>query len=385
MEASVTVNGRARPLGRVGGHVTLLDWLRDVGFTGSKEGCAEGECGACAVLVARPGRRRSGPGGPRSTPVSCRRPALEHQEVVTAEGLGDARSRCTRCSGRWRIRGGSQCGYCTPGFVCSMAAEFYRSDRRRRPDGDARRAAEPGRPRGRQAAAERATVDGPDPTAPGDGAGPRARAERLRPARPVAETCAAARVTGRSGTPPTRCGAPCRRPVVHRMRNRPRAAAPSTRIDSSHGGFVRPGDLDEALALLADDPDARLVAGSTDWGVELNIRHARAGLTIGIDRLPELRHLEIGDDCDRHRRRDEPDRGGARARRPGPAAGRTVSAVRVPADPQRRDHRWQPGHRLADRRHPPALLALDARSCWRPAAASARCRWPTTSPATGSP
>ena len=39
------------------------------------------------------------------------------------------------------------------------------------------------------------------------------------------------------------------------------------------------------------------MAGSTDWGVELNIRHARAALTIGIDRLAELRTLEIGDDA----------------------------------------------------------------------------------------
>ncbi len=55
-------------------------------------------------------------------------------------------------------------------------------------------------------------------------------------------------------------------------------------------------DLAGALELLAVHPDARLVAGSTDWGVELNIRHARAALTIGIDRLEELREFSVGAD-----------------------------------------------------------------------------------------
>ena len=54
VEPRVMVNGQPYELGDVGGHVTLLDWLRSSGFTGSKEGCAEGECGACAVMVARP-------------------------------------------------------------------------------------------------------------------------------------------------------------------------------------------------------------------------------------------------------------------------------------------------------------------------------------------
>ena len=82
----VTVNGRQRPMVGVSAHTSALDWLRGIGLTGSKEGCAEGECGACAVLLATP----RDDGGTDWTAVnSCLVPAaaLDGQEVVTAEGF----------------------------------------------------------------------------------------------------------------------------------------------------------------------------------------------------------------------------------------------------------------------------------------------------------
>ena len=124
----VCVNGEFRALGEVGGEITLLDWLRGGGLTGTKEGCAEGECGACAVVVLKPDAD-----GDRSTWTainSCLVPAaaLDGQEVVTAEGLGTP-AALHPVQREMAVRGGSQCGYCTPGFVCSMAAEFYRRGR----------------------------------------------------------------------------------------------------------------------------------------------------------------------------------------------------------------------------------------------------------------
>ena len=86
---SVTVNGRPRPITDVPAHTTVLDWLRGLGLTGSKEGCAEGECGACSVLVARPAPEDAA--RTEWTALNaCLVPAaaLDGQEVVTAEGLG---------------------------------------------------------------------------------------------------------------------------------------------------------------------------------------------------------------------------------------------------------------------------------------------------------
>ena len=84
----ITVNGQSRSLTDVPLHTTALDFLRGCGLTGCKEGCAEGECGACSVMVARPGL---------STPTewvainACLVPiaSLDGQEIVTAEGLGE--------------------------------------------------------------------------------------------------------------------------------------------------------------------------------------------------------------------------------------------------------------------------------------------------------
>jgi xanthine dehydrogenase small subunit len=251
-EPGISVNGRKVALGRLPAHTTLLHWLRALGLTGAKEGCAEGECGACSVLVARPGL---------DTPTewvalnSCLVPvaSLDGQEVVTAEGLGE-RDALHPVQQELAERGGSQCGYCTPGFVCSMAAEYYRASRRNGPQ----------------------DVDGFDLHAIG---GNLCRCTGYRPIRD------AARALG---------GPEADDPLAAR-RAAPAPAARPTRTVLGSTSFVRPGDLGEALQLLADHPEAVPVAGSTDVGVEVNLRGRRDELVMAIDALPELRELETGD------------------------------------------------------------------------------------------
>jgi xanthine dehydrogenase small subunit len=282
--ARVMVNGRPRELGEVGGHVTLLEWLRGSGLTGCKEGCAEGECGACAVLVARD----DGPDRTRWVAINaCLVPAaaFDEQEVVTAEGLGQP-GRLHPVQREMAERGGSQCGYCTPGFICSMAAEYYRPDRRpavtgapgHGPNGSGSPATANGeRPAGDVSADEEHGPNGFDLHAM---SGNLCRCTGYRPIRdaayalgqPTADDPFLARLAAPAPTPA------------------------ATASSNTQGRYVRPASLTEALALLAAEPEAQLVAGSTDWGVELNIRHTRAALSVGIDRIAELRELTVGRD-----------------------------------------------------------------------------------------
>jgi xanthine dehydrogenase small subunit len=79
-------------------------------------------------------------------------------------------------------------------------------------------------------------------------------------------------------------------------RDKPPPGVAATRFSYNGTEFVRPSNLAEALALMAQRPDAVLVAGSTDWGVEVNLRGARAALVVAIERLPELRGFAVDDD-----------------------------------------------------------------------------------------
>jgi xanthine dehydrogenase small subunit len=260
----ILVNGEHRPVVDIEPHVTALDWLRDQGFTGAKEGCAEGECGACSVMVSRP----DGDGRTRWTALNaCLVPvlALDGQEIVTAEGLGTP-GALHPVQKEMAQRGGSQCGYCTPGFICSMAAEYYRPDRT---------PADPST-NGKRVADHEHGPNGFDLHAL---SGNLCRCTGYRPIRDAAY---ALDVPPATDTFAQRCAMPA-------------PAAPATRVRRGDAEFIRPADLSAAVALLAEQPDATVVAGCTDWGVEVNLRGTRAPMVVAVDRLPELRTFVVDD------------------------------------------------------------------------------------------
>lgn len=272
--AEVTINGAAT---RFDGppHTNALDFLRGQGLTAAKEGCAEGECGACAILVARP----DDSGGTRWTSInSCLLPAaaLDGGEVVTAEGLAEG-GTVHPVQEEMAVRGGSQCGYCTPGFISSMAAEYYRPER----------AADAGSESG-DAGDHRCGPNGFDLHSL---SGNLCRCTGYRPIRDAAYAL----------------GQPSAEDALAARRDRPAPAPVATdyvRADTATGKigrYRRPTDLAEAVEILAAEPEVTVVAGATDWGVEVNIKGARAKNLLAVDRLPEMRgirrtadHIELG-------------------------------------------------------------------------------------------
>jgi xanthine dehydrogenase small subunit len=238
---SFLLNGHPVDIAVPSNRTTLLEFLRSRGLTGAKEGCAEGECGACAVLVVD---AQDGMSVLRAI-NSCLAllPTIDGHEVFTVESiaesgeLGDAQRALAEA-------GGSQCGYCTPGFVMSLVAEQYR----------------PGR-------------SGPcDPLALSG------NLCRCTGYRPIADAALSV------GPPP-----------AGSLRNRLEHPAPqpvSVRLPS----FSRPTSLQSAFEILRDIPDATPIAGGTDLAVDNNLRGrcpAHLLSLSGIDELQDFSHTAV--------------------------------------------------------------------------------------------
>ena len=131
-ELTLVVNGTAHRL-RLDHRTTLLDALREhLGLTGTKKGCDHGQCGACTVLIgtgligtglAGTGLAGTGLTGGRRV-NSCLLLAVMAQgtEITTIEGLAAADGELHPLQAAFVEHDALQCGYCTPGQICSAAA-----------------------------------------------------------------------------------------------------------------------------------------------------------------------------------------------------------------------------------------------------------------------
>ncbi|MBL6848248.1 MAG: FAD binding domain-containing protein, partial [Alphaproteobacteria bacterium] len=110
---NIFINGKKETIKNVDHDITLLDWLRNnLKLTGTKEGCAEGDCGACSVII-------NGENSSNIKPVnSClvRLGQVIGKNIVTIEGLGNDND-LHPLQVAFSKENASQCGYCTPGFI----------------------------------------------------------------------------------------------------------------------------------------------------------------------------------------------------------------------------------------------------------------------------
>ncbi len=110
-EIRITVNGKLYELS-VRPHATLLEVIReDLGFTGTKEGCGVGECGACTVIM----------NGKTVNACLVLAPEADGKEITTIEGLAQGEKLDPIQQAFYEI-GGLQCGFCTPGMIMSTKA-----------------------------------------------------------------------------------------------------------------------------------------------------------------------------------------------------------------------------------------------------------------------
>lgn len=238
-ELKIIINNQLMDL-QVPADTTILEAVRDLGLTGTKEGCASGDCGACTVMVGEPidGQMKY------HTINACIAPMGQqaHRHLVTVEGLESA-GQLHPAQAEMVNSHGSQCGFCTPGFVMSLAAMV-----------------------------EQGTVAERDEVLQGISG----NLCRCTGYRPIVEAGLAA------------------------LESEPKHEIPgqelamslaSAQPESESANVLLPQNESELQTLMTNHPGAKLIAGGTDLMLEVTQRYVSMPELIDLSRVEELRQV----------------------------------------------------------------------------------------------
>jgi xanthine dehydrogenase small subunit len=231
-----TLNGQPVAIAGLSPMTTLLDWLRDHrGLRGTKEGCAEGDCGACTVVLERADGRHEA-----MNACIAMLGQMDGQSIRTVEGLLGTDGAPHPVQHAFAESDATQCGFCTPGFVMTAYAFAAGGE-----------------------APELETIH--DALA--------GNLCRCTGYRPIVD--AMRKVAGLATEP---------------------AAPPSPRTASPafDGTFFAPRTLTDLVALRAQNPDALLLAGGTDLGLLASRLRKPPKAVIHVSHVPELNVIDAG-------------------------------------------------------------------------------------------
>ncbi len=237
------VNGVTREVDRLSPTTTLLRYLRDeLGLAGTKEGCAEGDCGACTVAVAD----QQTDGTPTFRAVNAclvLLPMMQGRQVFTVESLKGPEGHHP-AQRELAARMGSQCGYCTPGVTMALFEASHRDDLK-----------------------EPWQIDD-------QMCGNLCRCTGYRPIREAAEAVAGCARSDRLS------------PALERPRESMQLA-----YERAHQRYFNPVSLVELFEVLERHPGARFVSGGTALSPEVTKRFQEPPLLVSVEGVPELRSI----------------------------------------------------------------------------------------------
>ncbi|PYH45286.1 putative xanthine dehydrogenase HxA [Aspergillus saccharolyticus JOP 1030-1] len=294
------LNGTKVTLDSINPETTLLEYLRGIGLTGTKLGCAEGGCGACTVVVSHINFTTKKLY--HASVNACLAPliSVDGKHVVTVEGIGDVKNPHA-IQQRLAVGNGSQCGFCTPGIVMSLYALLRNSP-------------EP---------SEHDVEEAFD--------GNLCRCTGYRPILDAAQSfsapkgCGRSSVNGGSGCCMEKTGGSggcCKQTSVEPIKDdktqtfsppefieyRPDTELifpPSLRkhqfralaLGNKKKKWYRPVTVDQLLEIKAVHPDAKIIGGSTETQIEIKFKAMKYRASVYVGDIPELRQYTLRDDC----------------------------------------------------------------------------------------